>query len=75
LVAKDVYAPGVRRGDNTVPYIKLQNVEAFFEHVKRVAPESLVSAQVTVEGPFRFFKMKDPDGNVLEFFSLTSPTP
>jgi len=75
LVAKDVYAPHVRRGDNTIPYIKLQNVEAFFEHVKQVAPESLVSAQVSVEGVFRFFRLKDPDGNVLEFFSITTSTP
>jgi predicted enzyme related to lactoylglutathione lyase len=75
VVAKDVYAPHVQRGNNAIPYIKLRNVEAFFEHVKQVAPESLASAQVSVEGVFRFFKLKDPDGNVLEFFSITTSTP
>lgn len=70
LASRTQYAPRVQRGDSTVPYIKVASVEALFKHVKTVAPASLQAATVTVEGPFRFFKIRDPDGNVVEFFSV-----
>ena len=70
LVSKEKYAPNVVRGDNAVPYIKVANVERLFSHIESVAPTSLQTTQVQVEGPFRFFKIRDPDGNIIEFFSV-----
>lgn len=70
IVSRAQYAPDVKRGDSAVPYIKVANVEALFDHVRSVAPASLRADKVSVEGPFRFFKMRDLDGNVVEFFSV-----
>ncbi|WP_309603252.1 VOC family protein [Sphingomonas sp.] len=71
LVSRADYAPDVKRGDSAIPYIKVASVEALFDHVKKVAPTSLQSEKVKVEGPFRFFKVRDPDGNIVEFFSVS----
>lgn len=72
VISRQAYAPNVRRGDSAVPYVRVSDVERLHAHVQQVAPESLLMPQVVVEGNFRFFKMKDPDGNTLEFFSLYS---
>ena len=44
--------------------------EESFAKVRSFAPESIRSDGVVTEGPFRFFKFADPDGNTIEFFSL-----
>ena len=72
VISRQAYAPNVRRGDSAVPYVRVSDVERLHAHVQHVAPESLLMPQVAVEGQFRFFKMKDPDGNTLEFFSVSS---
>lgn len=71
IIARATYAPGVRRGDNAVPYIKVRDVAAVHAHVRAIAPASLLTPEVIVEGPFRFFKLQDPDRNVLKFYSVT----
>lgn len=75
IISRTAYAPNVRRGDNVAPYISVLDLDQFFTHVRTVAPESLVTPQIIVEGPFRFFKMRDPDGNLLEFFSVSPASP
>ncbi len=74
VVSRQAYARDARRGDTMRAYIKVKDVEAAFAQVKRVAPASLQSAAVVTDGPFRFFRFADPDGNLVEMFQVT-PTP
>lgn len=55
-------------------YIDVGEIEDTYERVQAIAPNLLESAAVVVEGPFRFFRVRDPDDNVLEFFSI-DPVP
>ena len=73
VVSKRAYAPDSTRGDNAAPYIKVKDIHGLFTRVKAFAPESLRSEAVIEEGPFKLFKIVDPDGNLVEFFSLTAP--
>jgi catechol 2,3-dioxygenase-like lactoylglutathione lyase family enzyme len=70
VVDRARYAPNAGRGDSSVPYIKVADVDAFLVHVRKIAPDSLETAEVQGEGSFRFIKLRDPDGNLLEFFSV-----
>jgi len=69
LVSAQAYRPNVRRGDNAVPYIRVRDIDREFERVRRLAPAMLDRA-VVAEGPVRLFRFTDPDGNMIEFFSL-----
>lgn len=57
------------RGRNVVPYIRVQSADAEFARLKGL-DITLLDAQVVVEGPLKLFRFVDPDGNVLELFSL-----
>ncbi|MEE4537156.1 MAG: VOC family protein [Erythrobacter sp.] len=72
LAARSVFAPQAEIGDNGVPNIRVADIDAMFDHVRRVAPESVVSPSVNREGPIALFKLRDPDGNLVEFYSLPS---
>lgn len=56
------------RGNNSVPYIQVDNIRDQFDRISRFSPE-MVHDAVVVEGPISLFMFKDPDGNVIEFFS------
>jgi predicted enzyme related to lactoylglutathione lyase len=71
VVSARDYAPGARRGDSTVPYLKVADVDRLFAHVQRIAPDRLIGKQPVSEGPFRFFRMRDSENNLLEFFQLS----
>jgi catechol 2,3-dioxygenase-like lactoylglutathione lyase family enzyme len=59
----------VARGRNVVPYIRVKSAQA--EHVRLKALDvQLLDDQVVIEGPLQLFRFDDPDGNVLELFSL-----
>lgn len=73
IVSRQAYAPTATRGDTTRPYIKVRNITATFEQVKKAAPASMESDAVQVEGTFSFFRFRDPDGNVIEIFSIAAP--
>ena len=70
IVSERAYAAGACRGENVSPYIRVRDIEESFAKVRSFAPESIRSDGVVTEGPFRFFKFADPDGNTIEFFSL-----
>ncbi|MEE4199224.1 VOC family protein [Erythrobacter sp.] len=72
IASKAVFAPGASQGDNSVPYMRVNDIDAMFAHVLEIAPESLVSEEVLREGPIALFKLRDPDGNMIEFYSLPS---
>ena len=57
------------RGRNVVPYIRVQSADAEFARLKALDVQ-LLDEQVVVEGPLKLFRFADPDGNVLELFSL-----
>lgn len=71
VVSREAYAPGTSAGGGVRPYIRVADIDAAFAHVSTLAP--VESGRVVTEGPFRFFRFTDPDGNVLEFFSFTPP--
>ncbi|WP_417413370.1 VOC family protein [Hoeflea sp.] len=70
VVSRETYAADAVTGDTMRAYIDVGDIEESFERVQAVAPNRLESAAVIVEGPFRFFRVRDPDNNVLEFFSI-----
>jgi catechol 2,3-dioxygenase-like lactoylglutathione lyase family enzyme len=60
----------VARGRNVVPYIRVKSAEA--EHLRLKGLDvQLLDEQVVVEGSLKLFRFADPDGNVLELFSLS----
>ncbi|HXS92609.1 MAG TPA: VOC family protein [Steroidobacteraceae bacterium] len=59
------------RGCNVVPYIRVQSADAEFARLKALDVE-LLDDRVIVEGPLKLFRFADPDGNVLELFSLNA---
>ncbi|HEX4970055.1 MAG TPA: VOC family protein [Steroidobacteraceae bacterium] len=57
------------RGRNAVPYIRVPDANAEFDRLQRIGIR-LHDQQVLVEGPITLFRFSDPDGNLLEIFSL-----
>jgi hypothetical protein len=70
LVDRSRFAADAKRGDTAVPYIKVNDVQVLLAHVRKVAPQALVTQEAIVEGSLSIIKIRDPDGNLLEFFSL-----
>ena len=62
------------KGNNTIPYIRVKDVDREFERVKSLGA-TLIDSKVLREGPIKLFRFVDPDGNVIELFSLTVQTP
>ena len=74
VVSRKAYAPEAGAGGSVRPYIKVRDLEPVFAHARSIAPDSLESQGILKEGSFSFFRMKDPEGTVIEFFSI-APTP
>lgn len=70
LVSKKAYRLGVLPGGSVRPYVKVSDIDVAFDRVKRLSPDRLESGAVVTEGPFRYFRFRDPEGNVVEFFSV-----
>jgi catechol 2,3-dioxygenase-like lactoylglutathione lyase family enzyme len=64
----------VARGRNVVPYSRVKSADAELARLKELDVR-LLDEQVVVEGPLRLFRFADPDGNVLELFSLQVTNP
>jgi predicted enzyme related to lactoylglutathione lyase len=56
-------------GNSTVPYIRVRDAARERERVARLKVR-LLDERVVEEGPIRLFRFQDPDGNVIEFFSV-----
>ena len=65
-------AEEVVRGRNVVPYIRVQSADAEFARLTGLNV-TVLDEHVVAEGPLRLFRFADPDGNVLELFSLAPP--
>jgi catechol 2,3-dioxygenase-like lactoylglutathione lyase family enzyme len=59
------------RGDNAVPYVRVKDIEAEFTRVKAL-PASVLDETIVREGPVSLFRFTDPDGNMIEFFSVAA---
>ena len=75
IVSKATYAPNAVAGGNVVPYLKVADIDAWLTQVEAVAPNSLITKAVVREGPFALIKFTDPDGNMVEMYSVTPPAP
>ena len=59
------------RGDNIVPYIRVRDVAGEFERVRQLGVR-LIDPSIVQDGPLRLFRFADPDGNVIEYFSVVA---
>ncbi len=75
VISRSAFAPNAERGETVMPYIRVDDIDAWHAHVQAVAPGSLLEARITREGPIALFKLRDPDGNLVEFYALTPPAP
>ncbi|WP_428687542.1 VOC family protein [Roseibium sp.] len=73
VVSRATFAPDAKLGGNAIPYIKVDDIEAAYQHVRTIAPDALKAPGVISEGPLSLFKFTDPDGNIIEYFSLNAP--
>lgn len=70
IVSRKAYAAHEPRAGSVRPYIKVTDIKQAFAHASSIAPGSIEAPGIVSEGPFSFFRMTDPDGNVLEFFEF-----
>jgi predicted enzyme related to lactoylglutathione lyase len=57
------------RGNNVVPYIRVDDISGEFERIKAFAPK-MVHDRVLDEGQIKLFMFEDPSGNPIEFYSI-----
>lgn len=72
LVSKKAYRLSLSPGGSIRPYVRVSDIDAAFDRVKRLAPDRLETDTVVSEGTFHFFRFKDLEENVVEFFSVGS---
>lgn len=65
------YAPGEPRAGSVRPYLQVADLEDAFARASRLAPERIEGGRIVVEGRFRFFRIADPDGAIVEIFALS----
>lgn len=68
---EETFTHDLNRGNNSVPYIQVENIQAEYERVKALSPK-MVHESIVNEGVISLFMFTDPDGNVIEFFSLSN---
>ena len=69
LLKEEMYSAPLVRGNNAVLNIMVDDIESEYIRVKDLNP-SLIQDEIASAGPMRLFMFKDPDGNVVEFFSI-----
>jgi predicted enzyme related to lactoylglutathione lyase len=72
LLSASAYAHPLVVGNNCMPNIQVEDVDAERERVRRIAS---TITEVQAVGPFRLFMFADPDGNVLECYSVEKIPP
>lgn len=66
------FSPEAEIGDRTVPYLRVKDIDAAFAHAQAVAPNGIETEEIIREGPIALFKVRDPEGNLIEFYSLSA---
>lgn len=69
VVDRKTFAAAAVRGDTTRGYIKVLDMRAAYDRVVAVAANS-IEGGVKKEGRFSFFRIRDPDGNLIEFYAI-----
>ena len=69
LMRGEAYAVPMTRGNNAVANIKVADVELEHPRVKQLGPK-VIQETIADLGTMKMFMFLDPDGNVIEFFSL-----
>jgi predicted enzyme related to lactoylglutathione lyase len=72
VVSKRHFQLAPTPGGATRPYLKVRDIDAAFRRAQALAPDALETRAVVGEGAFRFFRLKDPEGNVVELFAIGS---
>lgn len=69
LFAKTSFEHDLQKGNNVVPYIRVNNIEQEFSRVKALGA-GLVHDHVLDEDQIKLFMFTDPSGNPIEFYEL-----
>jgi len=69
IARRDVYAPGSVPGAGAVPYIHSTDLTAVQARIEAATGKD--APQIIVEPGIQLLKVTDPDGQLVEFFSLT----
>ena len=73
IVDRSSYAKNGSPSSSVRPYMKVADLDEAFARAKALAGDRIEAPGIVTEGDFRFFRFKDPDGNMLELFSLQLP--
>ncbi len=68
IVSRDKYAPGSEAGSGAVPYLQSADLEVL--HARATAA-GVTAPQIIEEPGIHLLKITDPNGQLIEFFSLT----
>ena len=68
LVSRDKYAPGSRAGSGAVPYLQSSDLAAV---QARAMAAGIAAPEIIKETGIQLLKIKDPNGQLIEFFELT----
>jgi len=71
IVDRKTFAASAVRGDTTRGYIKVRDIQAAYNNAAGAVPLSLLG-DIKTEGRFRFFRIRDPDGNPIEFYAVNA---
>lgn len=69
IVDRKRFATRAVPGDTMRGYIKIANTQATYKLLAGIIPGNLEGGIVT-EGNFSFFRIRDPDGNLIEFYAV-----
>lgn len=70
IIKRDVYAPNASSGTGSVPYIHSTDLTAVQARVEAATGE--LAPEIIVEPGIHILKLTDPNGQLVEFFSLTN---
>ena len=69
IVSRDKYAPGSEAGSGAVPYLQSADLEAL---QARATSAGVTAPEIIEEPGIHLLKITDPNGQLIEFFKLTS---
>lgn len=69
VVSRDRYAPDAEPGSGAVPYLQASNLE---ELQSRMSAIGVPAPEIIEETGIHLLKITDPNGQLVEFFKLTS---
>lgn len=70
VASRRAYAPGTPAASSVRPYVKVADLKAALRRVRALSPACIEGQGIVREGSFSFFRFRDSEGNVVEFFSV-----